>query len=317
MRPLVFSKYLDKCGNGFVLLLIFFTLLSCSNFDDYNRTLAVESFPDRTGDFSLWQVETFFQEVQMGYILRTDDGRIVVIDGGGTLSAPFLESYIKQLGGVVDTWIITHAHMDHMGALLEILDAKTIAIDRLLHAPPDETWVLDHEAISRESFSRYLNTLQKASISLIVPDMDAVYELGKGVQIEVLSAGMPEITKNAINNSSLVFKISSKSKSVLFLGDMGALGGKRILETTAPEKLKADYVQMAHHGQQGVERDFYRRVGAKYALWPTPDWLWENRAEGKGYDTAGYKTLSVRRWMDQLNIRKNYVAGLDGTIQID
>ncbi|NHF59080.1 MBL fold metallo-hydrolase [Flavobacteriaceae bacterium TP-CH-4] len=292
-------------------------LFSCSNSDDYTRELAIQSFPDRTEDFSLWQLEPFFQEVQMGYIIRTDDGKVVVVDGGGAFAAPYLESYLKQLGGTVHTWIITHGHTDHVNALLEILAANTIHIERLLHAPPDSFWVIEHEQIAANTFSRYLNTVQTSSIPLLVPQKEAVYELGKGVQIEIISTTMPDITWNAINNSSLVFKISSKSKSILFLGDMGPLGGKKIMEITAPEKLRADYVQMAHHGQEGVDKEFYRLVGAKYALWPTPEWLWNNRADQKGYDTGNHKTLSVRRWMEELRINKNYVSGLEGTVQID
>ncbi len=297
--------------------LFLLVLFSCSNSDDYDRTLDIKVFPGRTNDFSMWQLEPFFHEVQMGYILRTDNGKIIVVDGGGTVAAPYLEGYLQQLGGTVDTWIVTHAHMDHVGALLEILDAGTIGIGRLLHAPPDEAWVRDYEAFSAEIFSRYITTLQKARFPLVVPGKEAVFELGEGVHLEVISAGLPEITENAINNSSLVFKISSRSKSVLFLGDMGVLGGNVILEGTAPEKLAADYVQMAHHGQHGVGREFYMKVGPQYALWPTPEWLWENRADGKGDNTADYKTPAVRRWMGELKIKKNYVSGLEGTVQID
>lgn len=306
-----------KIFGRLLLGVVLFGFLSCSNSDDYARELDIQSFPDRSDDFSLWQLEPFFHEVQMGYILRTDDGKVIVVDGGGTLAAPYLESYLKQLGGTVHTWIITHGHMDHMGALLEIVNAKTIHIERLFHAPPDKAWVLEHESISGNSFSKYLNTVQASSLPLLVPEKDAVYDLGKGVQMEIISTTMPEITRNAINNSSLVFKISSKSKSILFLGDIGSLGGKKIMETTAPVNLKVDYVQMAHHGQEGVGKEFYQLVGAEYALWPTPEWLWNNRADKKGNDTGNYKTLTVRRWMDELKIEKNYVSGLEGTVQID
>ena len=307
----------SKIAVPLIFCLVLFNLCSCSKDNDYTKELNIRNFPDRAEDFSLWQLEPFFFEVQMGYILRTDDGKVIVIDGGGTLAAPYLESYLEQLGGRVHTWVITHGHMDHMGAFLTILDTNTIYIERLLHAPPEEDWVLENELASADSFSRYLSAVQNSSMAKIVPEKGAVYELGTGVKMEVLSTLMPEITTNAINNSSLVLKISSKSKSILFLGDQGLLGGNRILQTTTPKSLQADYVQMAHHGQGGVDKEFYQQIGAKYALWPTPEWLWNNRADKKGYDTGKHKTLVVRRWMDELGIEKNYVSGMDRTVQID
>lgn len=301
------------------LLLITFWMIfaSCAGTDEYTMSLEVKSFPSRIQDFSLWQLEPFFDEVQMGYILKTDDNKIIVVDGGGVVAAPFLEGYIRQFGGTVHTWIITHAHMDHMGAFLEILEGKDIKIEMLFHAPPSEEWVLENEPISINSFRRYLAKVEQANITTDIPFKNIEYTLGEGVTMKVLGAGNFEIVKNGINNSSLVFKISSQSKSVLFLGDMGREGGQTILQNTKAEELKADYVQMAHHGQHGVEKEFYNAVQADYALWPTPEWLWENRADGKGNNTGNYKTLIVREWMQELGTSKSYVSGLEGTVQID
>jgi hypothetical protein len=74
---------------------------------------------------------------------------------------------------------------------------------------------------------------------------------------------------------------------------------------------------MAHHGQAGVNRSFYEAVDAHFALWPTPKWLWNNQLAGKDVNSGTWKTLEVRQWMVELGIKKSYVSGLDGTIQID
>jgi len=300
----------------FLLPGLIFFIIACSNSDEYAMQLKLERFPSRTQDFSMWQLEPFFHEPQMGYIIKTDDNKVIVVDSGGTVAAPFLESYIDQLGGIVHTWIITHAHMDHIGAFLSILENDKIQIEELFHAPPSKDWVLKNEPISSEIFDNYTTKIQEANISTTIPDKNSEYTLGEGVKMKVLSAGNFDIAENALNNSSLVFKIWSKSKSVLFLGDMGEEGGQKILQTTDFADLKSDYVQMAHHGQHGVNKEFYKAVAAKYALWPTPEWLWNNRADGEGYNTAKYKTIEVREWMEELGA-KNYVSGLEGTIQID
>ena len=317
MRQLLnFNGFIAHSGFIKSLVVLVF-IVSCSKSGEPDFALNVIEFPNRSQDFSMWQLEPFFQETQMGYILKTDDDKIIVVDGGGTISAPYLESYLKQFGGTVHNWIITHGHQDHMGALVEILDSKSITIERLIHAPPTLEWVNKHEPISNETYSRFLKSVEKANISVLVPENYSEIVLGDGIQMEVISSINLNIVQNAINNSSLVFKISSKSKSILFLGDMGRQGGEKILESTDVDKLKSDYVQMAHHGQHGVEKEFYEAIQADYALWPAPIWLWENRADGKGYNTGNFKTFVVREWMDELGILKNYVSGRDGTIQID
>ena len=302
--------------NGALTLFVAFTLIYCSKTEDH-EPLSIQIHHDRQQDFSLWQLGAFFEEVQMGYLIRTDEGNIIVIDGGGTVSAPILKSYVKQLGGRVHTWIITHPHTDHMNALLEILNDKAIGIDRILHVALEDAWVFENEKVSYDTYKRYVDVLETSN----VPKIDVVqgdrFMLGDGINLEVLGTGNPDIEVNAINNSSMVFKISSKSKSILFLGDLGDLGGNALLNSKAIDKLKSDYVQMAHHGQRGVSKEFYAAVNAKYALWPTPKWLWNNQLAGKAEGSGTWKTMEVRAWMNELNIQKNYVSGLIGTVQID
>ncbi len=253
----------------------------------------------------------------MAYILKTDDGNVVVIDGGGIISAPFLERYLKELGGTVNTWILSHPHLDHIGAFLEILKNGEIQIDQIVHVPLTEDWVRQNEAVNFDLVSEYNKAVNASNTQIRPMKVGDTLLLGEGVQMNVLGGFNEDIKQNAINNSSLVFMVKSASKSILFLGDLGLQGGKFILKETEPTALKADYVQMAHHGQHGVDKAFYEAVNADYALWPTPKWLWENRADGRDYNTGNFMTFETRLWMEELGIKTNYVSGLDGTVQID
>lgn len=291
--------------------------VSCSNNDDDIALLQVKEFPDRKEDFSMWQLDSFFEEVQMGYIIRTDDGKIIVVDGGGKRTAPILEGYLKQLGNHVHTWILTHPHADHIGAFMEVVDTGNIKIDRILHAAIDLDWVRQNESDAFELVQRYMNILRDSGIPVFDVELLTKISLGKGVEMTTIGVKNEEIRMNAINNSSLVFKVTGKSKSILFTGDLGTEGGNKILNETDTPMLKADYIQMAHHGQRGVTKSFYEAVGAQYALWPTPKWLWENSIDGKKSNTGSFKTLEVRDWMNSLGIKKNYVSGLAGTVRID
>ena len=87
--------------------------------------------------------------------------------------------------------------------------------------------------------------------------------------------------------------------TILFTGDLQVDGGNHVLETVAKEDLKADIVQMAHHGQHAVTKEFYEAVSPSICLWPTPKWLWDNE-DGK------YTTPETKAWMKELNVEKHY-----------
>ncbi len=301
-------------GIWLVFALLFIT---CSDQDDKIAVLPVQEYPERKQDFSLWQLEQFGGESQMGYILRTDDDHIIVVDGGRPYAARFLVDYLVQLGGTVDMWLTTHPHIDHIGALDEIIKDGRVTIKSIVQSTIDEELVKVHEPQSYDLVRDYYQNLKRSGIPVIDVSQGDVFMLGDGVELKILGDRNEKILVNLVNNSSLTFKITSKSKRVLFLGDLGVEGGNEILKNVAPEDLRADYVQMAHHGQDGVDKNFYEQVGAAFALWPTPIWLWENNLDAKGFNTGSWKTLAVRRWVEELHIKRNIVSGIEGTQQID
>ena len=99
-------------------------------------------------------------------------------------------------------------------------------------------------------------------------------------------------------------KVWDTQKSVLFSGDLGIEGGDKLLTSKYKDRLRSDYIQMAHHGQGGTNKDFYEAVGAKYCIWPTPIWLWNNDS-GEGKGSGSWQTLEVREWMDELGVIKH------------
>ena len=80
--------------------------------------------------------------------------------------------------------------------------------------------------------------------------------------------------------------------------------------------LKADAVQMAHHGQQGVTEAFYRAVAPEFAFWPTPKWLWDNvRYIGGPAGEGPFKTPEVIGWMAKLGTKN--ITCFDHTVLFD
>ncbi len=257
--------------------------------------------------FTLWQLPNQTPSQIMSYVIQTVHGKLIVIDGGMAGDAPFLAKLLEDLGGDIGDWFVSHAHDDHFGALTELLkNPGTLKIGTLHGSLPDAAWMDQWSNDSdRESYKLFVQALDGAGRK--VEDLSPGQRIEiDGVHIDVLGVKNPEITKNAVNNSSAVLRVADATKSVLFPGDLGVEGGEKLLQSPYADRLPSDYVQMAHHGQRGVGESFYQRVHPTYCLWPTPKWLWDNDSGG-GVGSGHWQTPEVRAWMDKMPIKKHYI----------
>ena len=266
----------------------------------------VRSFPE--GKFSLWQLPSQSPSQMMSYVLRTPAGKILVIDGGCPKDADYLRQFLEPLGNQVHHWILTHPHIDHIGAITALLPSLgSLKIDKMYGSFPDRDWVEKHERIAFPTTESWEAAFNKTGRELIEPEIEDTLDID-GCKITFLGKKNLEIHQNAINNSSLVFRCDIGDTRILFTGDLGVEGGQKLMKLPELKKaIAAEYIQMAHHGQNGVNRAFYEAVAATYALWPTPLWLWDvDTGQGKG--SGPWKTLEVRKWMEELGIKENYVS---------
>ena len=116
-----------------------------------------------------------------------------------------------------------------------------------------------------------------------------------------------------LNCSSVAYKIKTRGDDVLILGDMNYKRQQELIDEFG-DILPTPIVQMAHHGQQGVNEEFYKLVGPEVCLWCTPRWLWENDPAGKGYDSGPYKTTETRGWIEKIGAKN--VTAFDKTVML-
>ena len=91
----------------------------------------------------------------MGYILKTKNNKLIVIDGGTTDDTDNLIKNINDNGKKVDYWFITHAHDDHAGAFTQIVNDTDIQIDNIYISLNDFSWYETNEP-NRTEFSKEL-----------------------------------------------------------------------------------------------------------------------------------------------------------------
>ncbi len=269
-----------------------------------------------THSFTVWQLPAQTKSQMNSYVIRTVHGKLLAIDGGVEGDAPYLRNFLRERGGVVEAWFVTHPHSDHCNALGTILaNPEGIEVRGLYASMPDAAWIETYadpsEKMTYRNFMAALDASHHALTDVALGQEWAI----DGVRIEVLGVKNPEIVKNPINNSCMVLRMSDRHKSVLFLADLGFEAGEKLSHGPYADRLPSDYVQMAHHGQNGVGKDVYTKISPKYCLWPTPQWLWDNDSGG-GKCSGSWKTLEVRAWMDEFPIRKHYLL-FEGLQRID
>ena len=93
-------------------------------------------------------------------VIRSQNGSLVVVDGGWEADGGYLVEHIKANGGVVDAWLITHPHSDHAGALYDILKNRSdeIEINRIYYSFAPVSW---YEEVSLEDVVMVRNLVEE------------------------------------------------------------------------------------------------------------------------------------------------------------
>ncbi len=253
-----------------------------------------------------------FSPIQMtGFIILTNGGHTIVVDGGNLQDTDgFLET-LEEYTGVknkeIDCWFMTHPHDDHFGVFKTLTERaekgqEIPACKMFCYTKQPDEFGHDEEIFANQ-IVQFNEAVRKTCYPLHEFKEKEIFEFGD-LTAEVLRVWNPEIKANAFNNSSAVLRFTEKrgqKKDFVFivLGDLGVEGGFELIEK-CPEGLKADAVQMAHHGQNGVSKEVYEAISPRFAFFSTPDWLWYNTIDPANPGKGPWKTLEVRSWMEEL-----------------
>lgn len=268
----------------------------------------------------------------MGFVIVTREDNVIVIDGGRAEDMPLLKEYIG--GRHISAWILTHAHEDHISGFVSEFQengGRDFDIETIYYHFPPLEMMNRQDVPDPEYYHAEFTQMLPAFYQTLPLFRDKIHVVTQGEQIVIdelefhfLFTYHEWLVSNVMNDSSLVFKMMTPNKSVLFLGDLGPEGGD-MLYWESRHLLKADIVQMAHHGHMNCGMEVYAAIAPEICLWCCPDWLYNEpevpryltdfeRAKRRGR-TRMYGTAVTRRWMDQLGVKKHYITK-DGTNRI-
>lgn len=243
----------------------------------------------------------------LSVIIENGEGGLIVVDGGWTNNADYLLNQIKQKGGHVQAWLITHPDSDHAGALADILYKHNgeITIDGIYYSFLEDSWYAEKDP-NVANMVAYI----KGAFALV--PQETLH--GNIVSGQVIEAGPAKIqvlnqayktNSDFVNNSSVAYMVSLNGTNTVFLGDLANAGGAQLMADHDLRALKCDIVQLSHHGQNGVDYEVYKALKPSIALWPTPQWLWDND-NGGGVGSGSWLTQDTKNWMVRLGIKASY-----------
>lgn len=249
----------------------------------------------------------------MAFVIVTGQDNVIVIDGGRTEDIPLLRQYVG--GRKISAWFLTHPHMDHIDSFLQVVRENDpgFNVEAVYCHFPTSEFVRKYEpveAYTTEAFEQLHPILGDRLHVVSRGDVIAVDDLS----FEVLYTWQEEygFTRNAVNDSSIVLRMTSPNTSVLFLADLGPEGGDKLMELSR-DRLKSDYCQMAHHGGLGVSMEVYFEISPRVCLWPTPEHMYN--APDKRHSYRMYYAGTTRRWMEALGV-KEHIVTMNGTAEI-
>ncbi len=284
---------------------------------------------EQTTMFQLTETSRFM----MSFVIVTKQNNVIVIDGGEPADMPLLKQYVG--GRHISAWIMTHAHSDHISGFVDEIRKNGGAdfdLEAVYYNFPPYKIINNHDV---EDYDYFVSEIQEIlpdflEIEPKIREKSHIVHQGDSIDvdechIDFLFSYHPELTSNLMNDSSLVFKLTTPNKTVLFLGDLGPDGGD-LLFRESRDQLKSDIVQMAHHGHMNVGMEVYAEIAPEACLWCAPDWLYNEPevpyylADTKKLQQMGrirmYGTALTRKWMDILGVKTHYVTK-DGTNRIE
>lgn len=232
--------------------------------------------------------ETYYEITQLpfptfwggeAYSIITPEGDLYLIDGGFQgEDGQRIAQYIEEHGGKVKGWILTHPHVDHIGAFLDYMTANCENVESVYYSPFTKEFFEEeddpeiYEIINNPNailFYEFLDMMEKTKeqvdyIPMLTGDILSIGDL----QLECFASFSPK--RHDVNANSLVFTISYEEFVLLLTGDMTEL----TLEDMKKEHSKdailwdADIIQIPHHGYMaGIASDaLYQATMPEYAL---------------------------------------------------
>jgi len=181
-------------------------------------------------------VTVHFIDVGQGDSIFIDtQNRDVLIDGGSASASQTILDYLHSLNiTLIHLVIATHAHEDHIGGLIDILNSS-ITIGEVL---------VNNQTYTSATYTNFITLAQTRNLT--VAQRGQVFALTETANLTVVNPVQP-LEFSDLNDNSIVVKLQAGNTSFLFTGDAEAPAEQSMLVSSVVS-IKCDVLKVGHHG---------------------------------------------------------------------
>ncbi len=234
-----------------------------------------------------------------------DSGHFFQINDNDRLHKFMRERTPENKKIVINGWLITHSHTDHVSKMLDFL--KYNCDDVEIEAFYTNLLRDDYEMEAWESEERAFNLKVKNVIDFY---KNHICHSGERINIRNLQFDVMYTLEDTypqkitdFNDTSIVVMLECEGTKIFIPGDASLLASKT-LEKRFGKKLKSDIVQISHHGHFGLSTKNYRDISAEIAVFPITRIKFEEELP----------RLEANR--TAIRLAKEYYITSDGTVKI-
>lgn len=192
-------------------------------------------------------------------------GTTMLVDGGGAIPVPDAPPPRLDIGESVvssflwsqrlqrlDVVALTHAHWDHFGGLMTVLQNFHVGELWIGPGPPSQ------------NLDRLLRLATERGVRIVRQQRGVRREMD-GVEVLVLSPPPDWNPRRVSNNDSLVLRLGYRRRHVLLPGDVERPMENRMVENGFP--IASDVLKVPHHGSQtSTTPAFLERVAPRFGI---------------------------------------------------
>ncbi|MBQ4625364.1 MAG: MBL fold metallo-hydrolase [Clostridia bacterium] len=258
------------------------------------------------------QTEEFrWQAAGMGYAIRSEKERFIVVDGGHKEDAEGLITFLEQHADgkpEIDQWIITHPHGDHYGALEEASNRadlrERVQVNRFVFCMPPESFV---DSGRGTPYKEQIQTVWASAARFGAPVTHAKRGeryVTDSLETEVLLTYDDLDFASDPNETSMLFFVHAAEQRILFLGDTYEAPAEKL--AAEREDLSSTFCQFAHHALNGASDSLYEKAVPRVGLIPMARPAYVAMTQGDYKDTD--ETGANRRAMAKLPTEKLWLS---------
>ncbi|HAS28413.1 MAG TPA: hypothetical protein DCR59_04550 [Dehalococcoidia bacterium] len=187
-----------------------------------------EQEPPVTGEISV-----HFIDVGQGDAILIDNGATEILIDGGDRSSGIADYLDKYVDGNLEIVIATHAHADHIGGLISVLDKYTV----------EQIWY-DGYSYTSKTFTDFISASEAENAEIHIAERGDVITIGE-LSLTVLH---PDNTSSDLNNNNIVLSFKYGTVDFLFTGDAEHESEESMLLSPIISVPDIEILKVGHHG---------------------------------------------------------------------